>query len=141
MNRLAIGSLVFAAACAPTTQQADPAVGVSQAFRTGVCPSNLPIPDTLGPLKISRTRVRRADAQYEPTIGPIFGHVLARMTIDTTGRVEPGSVVVVTSDNPQLSVAYCRDLLRQRFVPYRVDEIARRVRVDQDFRTTRAPGR
>jgi hypothetical protein len=96
--------------------------------------------DTLAPLKVSPRRVRWANPSYEPAI-TVYGHVVARITIDATGRVEPGSVVILTSDNPDLSVAYCRDLLGQRFVPYRVGEDARPVRVDQDFRMIRALGR
>jgi hypothetical protein len=90
------------------------------------------MPDTSAALKVAASRVRWADENYQPAIA-VYGHVLARITIDTTGRVEPGSVVIVTSDNPDLSSAYCRDLLRQRYVPYRVGEDARRVRVDQNF--------
>ena len=47
----------------------------------------------------------------------------------------------MSSDNPQLSVAYCEDLLRERFTTYRIDGVARRVRVNQDFRLIPGPGR
>jgi hypothetical protein len=129
-----------AAACAQPPLNAGPSTGAGHDFRTGLCPSDVPMPDTLAPLKVAPARVGWADESYQPAIAA-YGHLVARITIDVTGRVEPGSAVIVTSDSPELSVAYCRDLPRQRFVPYRVGEEARAVRVDQDFRMIRRLGR
>ena len=98
------------------------------------------MPDTAAPLKVTPNRVRWSSETYQPAINA-FGHVVARITIDATGRVDPGSAVIVSPDNPALSVAYCRDLSRQRFVPYRVGDDARTVRVTQDVRMIRPAGR
>jgi hypothetical protein len=132
--------MVAAAGCAQASVNAAPSTDAGREFRTGPCPSDVPMPDTLAPLKVAAKRMRWASENYQPSI-TAYGHVLARITIDPAGRVEPGSVVIITSDNPALSVGYCRDLLRQHFVPYRVGDDARSVRVDQDFRMLHAPGR
>jgi TonB family protein len=45
----------------------------------------------------------------------VGGEVVARFTIDTAGRVAPGSVTVVRSSHPALAVAVRRSLRRARF--------------------------
>ena len=134
---LGMCSVAAAAACAAAAPNAAPtaapSASIGQSFQTGLCPSDVPMPDTMAPLKVASARLRWADENYQPGFR-VFGHVVARFTVDTTGHVEPGSAVIVTSDNPELSLAYCQDLLRQRFTPYRVGDDARRVRIVNDVR-------
>ncbi|HEX5832132.1 MAG TPA: energy transducer TonB [Gemmatimonadaceae bacterium] len=64
----------------------------------------------------------------------VEGEAVLRFVVDTTGRVEPGSAVVLSADDPAFGVAVVRVLPRLRFAPARVGGRAVRQLVQQAFR-------
>ncbi len=61
----------------------------------------------------------------------IQGRVLLRAIVDTTGRVEPGSVVIATSPNPGFDLAAREWILKALFRPARMHGKAVRVHITQ----------
>jgi len=61
----------------------------------------------------------------------IQGRVLLRAIVDTTGRVEPGSVVIATSPNPGFDLAAREWILKALFRPARLHGRAVRVHITQ----------
>lgn len=64
----------------------------------------------------------------------VEGEAVLRFVVDTTGRVEPGSAVVLSADDPAFGAAVLRVLPRLRFTPARVGGRAVRQLVQQAFR-------
>lgn len=72
------------------------------------------------------------------------GRVVLEAVVDTTGRVEPGSIVVVATTHPDFAAAAARALAGSLFRPARLHGQAVRVRirvpVDFRLRSGRFPG-
>jgi protein TonB len=61
------------------------------------------------------------------------GRVVARFVVDTSGRVEPGSVEIAASDDPRLAGAVREAVPRLRFRPARAGGVRVRQLVEQPF--------
>jgi protein TonB len=84
-----------------------------------------PVGGVWGPGRVeveARARSGNEAPRYPATLerGGVGGRVLARFVVDTTGRVEPGSVEIRESDHPLFADAVRRALVRYRFDPARV---------------------
>jgi protein TonB len=65
----------------------------------------------------------------------VTGRVLAEFVVDSTGRVRPGSLVIVSSDHELFASSVRRTVPSFRFTPARVQgrRVAQRVRVPFEF--------
>ena len=99
---------------------------VAQAFLTGPCPGQPATPDTND--VALRERIGFAPPYFHPHHARGVGVVTARLTVDTLGRVEPGSVSIVASDNAELSTTLCLDIPEQNYYPSQVGGVKRRTR-------------
>jgi hypothetical protein len=92
---------------------------------------------------VSRERVGFAPPYFHPssTGSAGAGNAVLRLTVDTLGQAEPGSPVVLASDNAALSQALCRDLLTQHYYPAQVSGQWRRTRgnIELHFTVAGAP--
>jgi hypothetical protein len=62
------------------------------------------------------------------------GVVVARMVVDTTGAVLPGSVAILSSPHGLMSVQVCGAVLMARFTPAKDDGRLVKARVEMPFR-------
>jgi hypothetical protein len=84
-------------------------------FLTGPCPSGATGADTSGVVTVQK--VRFAPPYFHPRHQPVTGDVLARLTVDTLGQAEPGSIYILSSTSAALSESFCLDLVDQRYAP------------------------
>lgn len=68
-------------------------------------------------------------------VAGIAGRVLAEFVVDTTGRVRPGSLVIVESGHELFTIAVRRTVPALRFAPARAEgrQVAQRVRMPFEF--------
>jgi protein TonB len=59
----------------------------------------------------------------------VSGGVVVNLVVDTAGRVEPASVEVTASTNPEFSRAACDALPQSRYAPFAVNGDRRRVQL------------
>lgn len=88
------------------------------------------VPDARNPIPTYPEPLRQAG---------IAGRVLAEFVVDSTGRVRPGSVLVVESSHPQFTASVQRTVPSLRFAPARVRgaKVAQRVRMPFEFEVAR----
>ena len=86
-----------------------------------------------GDLTDSPVLVHFPEPVYPPALraAGMGGHVRLAYVVDTDGRVEPGSIVIVSSDHPLMAEAVRVSLLAARFRPGKVRGIAVRTLVRQ----------
>ena len=97
------------------------AAGVATSSGAGVDPPEL-LPGTLGRLGDEARRLG------------LEGTVSLRCIVDASGRVEPGSIEVLSAGEPSLAAVAIRTLANARFRPGRQGGVAIRVQVVQRFR-------
>jgi len=94
-------------------------------FLLGPCPGRTIATDTTQDI-VLQPKVRIPFFHSRHTDGE--GRVAARVTVDSLGRAEPGSIIIVYSDDARLSRGFCMDLLEQSYEPARVAGRPRRTR-------------
>jgi hypothetical protein len=106
--------------------RSQPAPPATQAFLTGPCPGQPAMPDTND--VALRERIGFAPPYFHPHHARGVGVVTARLTVDTFGHVEPGSLSILASNNPELSATLCSDIPEQNYYPSQVGGVKRRTR-------------
>ena len=88
------------------------------------------VPDARNPIPTYPEALRQAG---------IAGRVVAEFVVDSTGRVRPGSLVLVEASHPQFESSVRRTLPSLRFAPARVRgaKVAQRVRMPFEFEVSR----
>ena len=87
-----------------------------------------------------RERIGYAPPYFHPRHARGVGNVVARLTVDTLGRAEPGSMFILSSNNPELSATLCLDIPEQTYRPSQVGGTKRRTRWNLVFTLQNATG-
>ena len=87
-----------------------------------------------------RERIGYAPPYFHPRHARGVGNVVARLTVDTLGRAEPGSMFILSSNNPELSATLCLDIPEQTYRPSQVGGTKRRTRGNLVFTFQNASG-
>ena len=124
MTRMAGTPLLFVSLMG--CHRSKPAPPVTQPFLTGPCPGQPAMPDTID--VTLRERIGFAPPYFHPHHARGVGVVTARLTVDTLGHVEPGSLSILASNNPELSATLCSDIPEQNYYPSQVGGVKRRTR-------------